>query len=218
MKKVLALVLAASMLLLAACTGGSKSTAEGVGTTKAEESSAGATNEDKSEASKAAETEQGKLKVESGIGEVKMTFPASFFGGTDPDEIAAQAKTEGVEATVNADGSVTYSMTKAQQDKMLGEMRESLNSSIKEVIGSEDSSIKDITYNDNFSEITVVCDKAAYSESMDSILLFGLGLSATFYQSFAGVDPNAAKVLIKLQDAATKEVFDTITYPEALQQ
>ncbi|MNZ90492.1 hypothetical protein D3C78_1094560 [compost metagenome] len=80
------------------------------------------------------------------------------------------------------------------------------------------SSIKDITHNDSFNLYTLTVDKASYEGSMDAFAAFGIGIQGVFYQIFEGIDPDKTKVTIDIKDEATGEVFDSITYPDALQK
>jgi len=59
------------------------------------------------------ETKQ-KVSVDKGLLDVEVTLPASFFDGQDIDKVIEKAKSDGVkEAKKNADGSVTYQISKA---------------------------------------------------------------------------------------------------------
>ena len=46
----------------------------------------------------------------------------------------------------------------------------------------------------------------------------GLGMSGMLYQLFNGVDPDDYKVKINLKDEVTDEVFDSVIYPDALEE
>ena len=91
----------------------------------------------------------------------KSPSPPSFFGDQDAEQVIEDAKSKGVsEATVNDDGSVTYKMSKATHEKMMKEMKDQAVQSIEELKNGEDfTSIKDITYNDQLSEFTMVVDR-----------------------------------------------------------
>ncbi|QHJ72283.1 hypothetical protein [Planococcus halotolerans] len=45
-----------------------------------------------------------------------------------------------------------------------------------------------------------------------------LGMSGSFYQVYDIADADSFEVVIEMADAETGEVFDTITYPEALEE
>ncbi|WP_419955059.1 hypothetical protein ACN6MT_05665 [Neobacillus niacini] len=176
-------------------------------------------NKKQSEKSKE-EAKEGNVEVEKGLLNVEITIPASMFEGQDINTVIADAKKEGVkEVTQNEDGSLTYKMSKAKHKEMMKEMKESVIASVEEMKNSEDyQSIKDITYNNDFSEFTVVVDKAAFENSMDGFATMGLAMSGMMYQLYNGVDPDKYKVTISLKDEATQKVFDDVVYPDDLNE
>lgn len=177
-------------------------------------------SEKETEKSNVEKTDSESVNVDKGLFNVEVTLPASFFEGEDIDQVIANAKEEGIgEATANEDGSITYKMSKSQHKEMLAEIKAGMVESVEETKNSEDfQSIKDITYNDSFSEFTLVVDKAAYENSFDGFAALGLGMAGAYYQIFNGVDAEAYKVEISIKDEASGEVFDTIIYPDALEE
>lgn len=143
-----------------------------------------------------------------------------MFEGEDIDTVIADAKKEGIkEVTKNEDGSLTYKMSKAKHKEMMEELRKGILETVEETKNSEDYvSIKDVTYNDSFTEFTLLVNKSDYENSMDGFAAFGLGLSGMYYQLYNGVDPDKYKVTISLKDEATNEVFDEIVYPDDLEE
>jgi len=166
------------------------------------------------------QTEDESVDVKKGLLNVEVTLPASMFEGEDIDTVIADAKKEGVkEVTKNEDGSLTYKMSKAKHKEMMEELKTGILETIEETKNSEDYvSIKDITYNDSFSEFTLVVEKSAYEDSMDGFAAFGLGISGMYYQLYNGVKPDEYKVTIFLKDEASQEVFDEIVYPDDLEE
>ncbi|WP_026562729.1 hypothetical protein [Bacillus sp. J37] len=166
------------------------------------------------------QTEDESVDVKKGLLNVEVTLPASMFEGEDIDTVIADAKKEGVkEVTKNEDGSLTYKMSKAKHKEMMEELKTGILETIEETKNSEDYvSIKDITYNDSFSEFTLVVEKSAYEDSMDGFAAFGLGISGMYYQLYNGVNPDEYKVTIFLKDEASQEVFDEIVYPDDLEE
>ncbi|WP_175639291.1 hypothetical protein [Metabacillus schmidteae] len=164
--------------------------------------------------------DEGAVDVEKGLLNVEVTLPASMFEGEDIDTVIADAKKEGIkEVTKNEDGSLTYKMSKAKHKEMMEELRKGILETVEETKNSEDYvSIKDVTYNDSFTEFTLLVNKSDYENSMDGFAAFGLGLSGMYYQLYNGVDPDKYKVTISLKDEATNEVFDEIVYPDDLEE
>ncbi|MFJ8065377.1 hypothetical protein ACIQYS_12170 [Psychrobacillus sp. NPDC096426] len=176
--------------------------------------------EKETEKSSVEKADSESVNVDKGLFNVEITLPATFFEGEDINQVVANAKEEGIgEATANEDGSVTYKMSKSQHKEMLADIQKSIMESVEETKNSEDfASIKDITSNDSFSAFTIVVDKAAYENSFDGFAALGLGMVGAYYQIFNGVDAEAYKVEISIQDEASGEVFDTIIYPDALEE
>lgn len=164
-------------------------------------------------------TEEG-VNVDKGLLTVEATLPASMFEGEDIDTVISEAKADGVsEVTKNADGSVTYKMSKAKHKELMNEIGASITESIDEMKNGEDFvSIKDVSYNKSFSEFTLLVDKEAYDNSFDGFAVFGLGLSGAMYQLFNGADPDDYKVTILVKDEITEEIFSEVIYPDDLEE
>lgn len=61
-------------------------------------------------------------------------------------------------------------------------------------------------------------EKEAFENSFDGFAALGLGMSGIYYQLFDGVDMDKNKVTIHLKDDSTGEVYDSIVYPDALEE
>lgn len=166
------------------------------------------------------EAEEQSIEVDKGIFSVEITLPASLFEGEDIDEVIAEAKEDGIsDIIVHDDGSLTYKMSKSKHNEMMREMKDGLIEYIGETKNSEDyKSIKDITYNKVFSEFTLVVDQEAFENSFDGFAALGLGILGLYYQLFDGVALDDYEVTIFIENANTGEVFDTIIYPDDLEQ
>lgn len=160
------------------------------------------------------------IKVDKGIMNVEITLPASVFQNQDKEAVIQQAKESGVKEVIeNDDGSITYKMSKSVHDQMLKSMKEDLVKTIEEMKTSGDfASIKDITHNETFTEFTLSVQQDAYENSMDGFAVYGLGLSGMIYQLYDGAEPDKTKVTIHVKNADSGEVFDTIVYPDSLNQ
>lgn len=159
------------------------------------------------------------VEVDKGLLNVEVTLPASMFEGEDVDASMAEVEKEGIKATKNEDGSVTYKMSKSKHKEMMKELETGIIESIEDMKNNTDFvSIQEITYNKSFSEFTMIVDKEAYENSMDTFASFGLGLSGMYYQLFNGADSEDYQVKIMVKDQATDEVFDEVVYPDALEE
>ncbi|GAE29783.1 hypothetical protein [Halalkalibacter hemicellulosilyticus] len=155
-----------------------------------------------------------------GASNVEITIPASFLEGEDVESAIEEAKAEGIEEVEeNEDGSLTYIMSKSTHDELMEEIEASLQESIEEMKTSEDFvSISDVSANSAFSEFTVVVDQEMYENSFDGFAILGLAIGGLYYQLFDGVDPEQYAVTVQLEDEQSGEVFDTITFPDALEE
>lgn len=213
MKK-FATILMASGLVLAACSGDGASDTEPI----EEESAVGVMTDDEEETESAEESEG--VNVDKGFFDVEVTVPASLFEGEDMEQVTAGAKVKGVEeVTVNDDGSVTYKMSKAQHKEMMDELAASVKEMKNELTESGDyPSIHSIEVSGNYDHFTVTVDREAYESSFDGFATMSLGMMGSFYQIYDGEKADQYEVNIDLKDAASGEVFNTITYPEALEE
>lgn len=214
MKK-FAMILAASGLALAACSSDSEPKTEPI----EETGSAEEMLPDSGDEAESTE-EGGGVNVEKGLFDVEVTIPPSFFEGEDAEQVAANAEAENVEeATVNDDGSITYKMSKIQHKEMIAELSTSIEEAKNDITDSGDyPSIQSIEASDNYDNFTVNVDREAYENSFDGFATMTLGLIGSFYQLYDGADADNYEVTIEITDAETGEVFNTIAYPEALEQ
>ena len=195
MKKLL-IAFSATALLLAAC---------------------GGENEEPTEKEKETEENAGEsLDVDKGLFNVDVTLPASFFEDSTEEEIIAEAKEQGIkEAVVNEDGSVTYTMSKSKHEEMMKEMEDSVVSTIDEIVNSGDyTSIKEISYNKDFTEFDVKVNRQQYEEGFDGFAIIGLVMVSTYYSAFEGNSGEDSQTIFNMVDETTGEIYDTAIYPD----
>ena len=102
---------------------------------------------------------------------------------------------------------------------MLSEMEESISEYVDELENDDDfPSIKEVSYKRNFQEFTLKVEKEVFENSFDAFATIGIGFVGMYYQVFEGKDLEKNKVTIHLQDASTGENFDSIVYPDALDE
>lgn len=160
------------------------------------------------------------LKVDKGLLNVEVTIPATLYKGQDIDSIISEAKNSGIKEVIkNDDGSLTYKMSKSEHKKMMKELKERLVKSVEELKTSEDfASINDVAYNKSFSEFTLTVNKEKFEGSFDALASFGLALAGMYYQLFNGADVEHYKVTVYIKDESNGEVFDTMVYPDELNE
>lgn len=127
--------------------------------------------------------ENAEIPVDENLLEVEISLPASFFQDMTAEEIQEAAAENGYgQCVIHDDGSVTYTMSKAKQNEILAEFKNSIDESIQ----------KHIQF-DAFSRL---------------VFYFG----GIYYQIFSGADPDTIDMTIHFIDAATNETFNTISY------
>lgn len=157
------------------------------------------------------------LEVNKGLLDVTITLPASFFKDTDLESIKKSAEDQGIKnVTQNSDGSVTYKMSKADHKKMMEEMKTSVSDTLNGFKnGTDYSSITEVSYNDDFSQIKISVDKTEYESNMDSFAALAAGFQGMFYQLFDGRKEDDVSVKVDFVDNKTGEILDSTIYPDA---
>lgn len=99
----------------------------------------------------------GDVEVDENLFTVELTIPADYIGEKTQEELDEIANEHGYKSiTLNDDGSATYVMSKKQHKEMMEEMAANINSSLADMVGSENyPNITEITANDDFTEFTV---------------------------------------------------------------
>lgn len=199
MKKLTALLLAAAMSLsLCACGGGDKPA------------------DSASSAAPAA-----PIQVDENLLSVEITLPASFFEGETEEEIIAGAEEEGFKScTVNQDGSVTYTMSKAKHREVLEGFHTSMEETAASMVagGGDDAmeSFLDIQFNDDMSQFDIYVDMEKFS-GLEAFAALGFFVTGAYYQAFAGVDMDKVDVVVNFIDHATNEVAHSMSYREFME-
>lgn len=176
------------------------------------------TNE--SEEKEMEQTEESGIEVDKGLFNVELTLPSSLFDEEELTEIEAQLKEDKkADVTQNEDGSLSVKMSKKEHKEMMSEIKEDFMETITNIIDDKEfTSIHNITYNNDFTEINMVVDQEQFENSFDGFVTLNLGISSLFYQAFKGKDLEKEKVTILLEDSATNEIFQEIIYPDVLDE
>ena len=187
MKRILAVLLIVAMIFsLAACGGTSKDEGKNDG-----------------------------INVDEGLLNVDITMPASMFEGQTDQEILDDAAENDYKCVVNEDGSVTYTLSKKQQREALKEMKEDLDEVIQECLEGEDAleSFEAITYNSDLTKFTIKANEK-YGTGFDNFAALGFMITSSYYQLFAGKDPESIDCVITFVDYKTNEEIDTVSMKE----
>ncbi|GAB6087483.1 hypothetical protein [Alkaliphilus crotonatoxidans] len=157
------------------------------------------------------------VAVDDDLQMVDITVPTDLIGDlNDFDEAAYINEHEGVEgAKINEDGTLTLTMTKAKHMELVEEMKQQLLDTLSDLKNSETTNyIKDIEYTEDFKEIKIIVEKAAYEGTFD-LTPFIVGISVGMFQVYTGEEYNTT---ITVQDEATEEVLYSAKYPEVLEE
>ena len=208
MKKLLSAALAATLALnLCACS--SSGQAEPSPAPDASESQA-STGESTSETSDGLEDLEslGDIEVDKNLFDVVITMPADLVGETTQEELDQQAADSGVHSiTLNEDGSATYVMSKEQHKKLLEDTRQSIRTSLDEMVGSEDyPNITSVEANDDFTSFTVTTTSTEVSFT-EAFSVIGLYMYGGIYGIFSGETPD--NIHVDFVNADTGEIIDS---------
>ena len=132
------------------------------------------------------------VKVEEGLFNVTVTVPADLTGEDASQETVDKAVAENgyVSGTYNSDGSVTYTMTKAQHEETMKKLSESLDESLQDIVDSKDyPGITEITHNEDYTDFKIMCSgkEVGLAESLTFLVYYYAG---GMYGVFNGKRPN----------------------------
>ncbi|MGI5894994.1 MAG: hypothetical protein ACOX6P_10460 [Candidatus Merdivicinus sp.] len=206
MKKMLSIIL--SILIVSCFTSCGEKNNSSVETSEVSNSvsSTVSTSEDSSETDTSSEEthsldELSGLNVDQKLFDVEITIPADFVEeGMTQADLDQEVEEAGFQSAVlNEDGSVTYVMTKDQHQKMMEEMKSSLDQSLSEMIDPETfPTFQNITSNDDYTEFTVQISSSeiGFAEGMS---VLGFYMISGVYHAFNGTQPD--DIVVKFVDA-----------------
>lgn len=155
------------------------------------------------------------IGVEENLLTVDITLPASMFEDEDMtkfDEAEYLKETGFTAAKVNADGSVTVTMTKSKHKEVMADMEKQVEEAFSELVEGKDTMhIKEITHTPDFKTVTVKVDRAGYEAAVFDFTPFQIGLLGSVYQSFAGEE---IKVTTVIKDENTGEEIQSFIFPD----
>lgn len=131
----------------------------------------------------------GDIDVDKNLFDVTITVPADLVGDTTQEELDAKAADSDIHSiTLNDDGSATYVMSKSQHKKMMQELADNINSTLSDMVGSEDyPNFSDIKANSDFTNFTVTTTSTEL-DLTDSISIMGFYMYGGMYAIFNGSD------------------------------
>lgn len=155
----------------------------------------------------------GDVKVDKGIFDVKLEIPADFVGNSTQEDLDKKAAEYGYKATLNADGSATYEMTKSQHKKMMEDYAASLNESMAKMVGSESCpNVTDVKANEDFTSFTITT-KNTEPDLGESMSVMSLYVMSGAYNIFNGTPVD--NVHIDFVNADSGEVISSTDSKDA---
>lgn len=207
MKKIIGMSMLASMLMLGACS-----------EDNAEEELEADQSADEPVSEEADET-QG-VSVKKNLLSVDVTIPAALLEEADLAETKADMEEDGAkDIQENEDGSLSFKMSKSDHKEMMQDMQSGIEEMIEDLSGGEDfPSIESVNAKPPYSSFNVTVDREAYENSLDGFANLTLAISGMYYQVLNGAEGETTTVTIHLKDADTGEEYDSIVYPDALEE
>jgi len=205
MKKILAILLAAVLLLsFAACS----KTPDNGETTEAD-SETSVTEETYTELSFDHITDDETVAV---------TLPSVFFSEDSPasDELTDEQKAQGFEsATINEDGSLTYTIKGSSYKTLMPQMTQQTREGMDELTENF-KCVKEVKYNGDFTRIDIYVDLAEFQADpfQNAAIFMQIELDAEVYQAFALRDYADWSIDVTLYDADSGENLVTSHYPK----
>ena len=156
----------------------------------------------------------GDVDVEQRLFFVDVTLPADFAEGLSQEDLDRELEENGFRsATLNDDGSVTYTMTKGQHEQLLAELRESIHDSVNEFIADEPETYTGIEFDRDLRNFTVFVNAQNFAGEAPW-LEFSLAFQAGFYFIFAGTSEDDPTLNISYVDNATGKALTTSQWPQ----
>lgn len=157
---------------------------------------------------------QDVITSEEDNGELSITFPASLVENSDISEF----EKEDIKSAVrNDDGSITITMTKSQQAKLLKEFAVSTKETLDEMVkdGNTMPTIESIEFNENMTIFTAKTTATSESElgTASFSVKFFASLVGGMYQIYGGTSPDETSVTINYVNVDSGETILSETEP-----
>ena len=204
MKKKLVTILLISSLALTACrTKDQAQSSSAPSTQTVEEADTQSTENDISDLNAI-----GDIDVDKNLFDVTITIPADFIGDTTQEELDEKAADSDIHSiTLNDDGSATYVMSKSQHKKMMQELADNINSTLADMVGSEDyPNFTDIKANSDFTKFTVTTTSTELGLT-DSMSVIGFYMYGGMYAIFNGT--KADDIHVDFVNADSGEIINS---------
>ncbi|MBP5166165.1 MAG: hypothetical protein ILP09_02785 [Oscillospiraceae bacterium] len=155
-------------------------------------------------------------KAFDGSETVELVLPEMFFSGESEEEIIAAAKEEGFQtAKVNDDGTVSVTLTKANQKKLVADFDDEIANTISELTkqADETQAFSGVEHNSDYSQFDVKVNKDKYTEE-DNFFTIDFAFLGAWRQLLSGTALDKADTVVNIVDEASGEVLYTDSYKQ----
>jgi hypothetical protein len=149
-------------------------------------------------------------------GKVVITIPGAFLAYQEVIDFLVSVNTKGYIESIeeNLDGSITYIITKENYIYILSFLKVNIINLFEELkTSSQYPSIKDVTYNEDFTNITFYVAKKDYENSKDEVASFVIAAKSMVYSFLSNKNIEIPPVIVKIKDHETKEILKSISWP-----
>lgn len=157
----------------------------------------------------------GAIEVEEDLLTVDITIARSLLdptGDLTDEEIVSAAEENEMVAVVDGE-SVVYTMTNAQRDEMLEQLRVSAQQGIDDVIADDSNSITGVEFDESMESFQISVDADRFAQ-LESLLALGFYVQGALYQQFNGVSSDDIDVIVEFVDDETGEVLQSGSYQD----
>lgn len=150
----------------------------------------------------------GDVEVDKGLLTVELVMPAEYMEGVTQEDLDLSSKENGfISATLNADGTATYIMTKDAHESYMKEFKEELTVALNEMVGSSDfPNITSIQTNDDFTEFNVTTTSTELSMN-ESFTVMAFYMYGGMYNIFNGTKTDS--IMVNYINADSGEIINT---------
>lgn len=164
-----------------------------------------------------AETEPHTITTNDKGETVLIHVPNSMFDNDETQDMdfeAFAAENGLLSATPTENGTVQLEMTKVRHLEILDALCSQTEETFALLVEGEDTPyVKEITHNEDFTQVTIRVIKADYENAFD-FTPFTVAMSSTVYQMFLDMESH---VEMEILDADTGDLIRAISYPQDFQ-
>lgn len=143
---------------------------------------------------------------------VNVTLTKEALGGESVDEWLAAEEMKAERVVDNEDGTVTFELKKEDQQQILKEMHENFEA----IDLSEFASIETVTANKDMTNVVIeVTSEEDFTNSLDSFIILGVGITTSMYQAFDEKTGNDISTKIQVKEQGG-DVFNEMNFPQDL--